>query len=530
MATAGKKLTECPSNLKEAIDWILRVTGKDGQDGSSQNGTQQLAGAVAGLLDGVQSSSPQLESKLSEIKKDLTTDGNNGIINALADGLKKFKEGIQTSGSSSNVYQALNNSSLTSKVPKAGEIFLGCVPLCFYGLSYLYWRCSEKGGGWYGLTFTDPTAPALKNFMVSMGFDTKQLKGERQGGTGQKVAEALQSFQELKSAVENEKSLTKFFSTIHSNFNEKLKEVSPPIVDTLKQHSLPAIFLCSSAYFKYKRTYGSTDSIPPPSTIRQMLYWLSGLLVSPNFSDLLKHIHSPFSDGPMPVAVSGSHEQQEKLSADDLAGHLITSCISSIQVLRSIQGRAVSDEPLLHNVYCNSEFSYSDYGSALFNALSDYTYALQFQLSFLYQQCSIGITNGGWYNCKFGNGVVANAKSHICPVKCTKGSGCRHGSNGCNHASECGQSGKLSPLQAFLTDNLRGFSLRPKSYIGSPSHLENHPPGAICHVNMGFNADHLRSSGKVIQIPPSDSFPKDCNASQSVRPRHLETSSGSICN
>ncbi|GIX62400.1 variant erythrocyte surface antigen-1 family protein [Babesia caballi] len=123
----------CPSNLKEAIDWILRVTGKDG--GGGGNGTTDLTDAVENLLEGVRSSSSELESTLEKIKEALKTQNNDGIIGALGEGLNKFKEGIQKSPND-NVYNTLTNNSLTD-VPNAAKIFLGCVPLCFYSLSYL---------------------------------------------------------------------------------------------------------------------------------------------------------------------------------------------------------------------------------------------------------------------------------------------------------------------------------------------------------------------------------------------------------
>ncbi|GIX65949.1 variant erythrocyte surface antigen-1, alpha subunit [Babesia caballi] len=108
----GKSLTDRPSNLKEAIDWILRVTWKDGQ---VTGGTRQLAGAITRLLDGVQSSSPELEPRLNEIKEALSPGGTDGIIGALANGLEGFKNAITSNRE--NVYQVLN-SGLAPEVPK----------------------------------------------------------------------------------------------------------------------------------------------------------------------------------------------------------------------------------------------------------------------------------------------------------------------------------------------------------------------------------------------------------------------------
>ncbi|GIX61538.1 uncharacterized protein BcabD6B2_09730 [Babesia caballi] len=216
-----------------------------------------------------------------------------------------------------------------------------------------------------------------------------------------------------------------------------------------------------------------------------MLYWLPGLTITPQFGELLEHFDSLFTDGPMPVAISGS-QGPDTLSANDLAGHLVTSCISSVPVLRSIQGRSVSDDPLLHYTYRNSEFAYPSSGSALFNALSKYTYALQFQLYFLYRQCSTGITTCGWWLCKFGSDVFpkddTTVPSSFCgSVEVTKGS---HDGNKCGLQPDC-----PSPLQAFLTDNLKGFRRDPSDPY---SHLAECTVGSMCHVPMGFKVNDLR--------------------------------------
>ncbi|GIX61537.1 variant erythrocyte surface antigen-1 family protein [Babesia caballi] len=176
--------SDCPSNLKEAIDWILRVTGKDGQGGG--NGTKDLAGAVEKLLKDVKASSPELGKTFEQIKKALRSGSSNGLIDALGDGLNKFKEGIQNIPHYKSAYNEQSNwdsvftgdtsVSNDGKAPPkvAAKIFLGCVPMIFYGLSYLYWRCSDKGG-WKKMMLNDGDGSALKNFMEATGFDTKSI-------------------------------------------------------------------------------------------------------------------------------------------------------------------------------------------------------------------------------------------------------------------------------------------------------------------------------------------------------------------
>ncbi|GIX65240.1 variant erythrocyte surface antigen-1 family protein [Babesia caballi] len=492
--------SDCPSNLKEAIDWILRVTGKDGQSGDS-DGTQQLASAVSKLLGDVGSSEPELHKKLGAITQALKSDATNGIINALGEGLNKFKEGIKSMNYKSayeslewgTFFQDAPTASTGSKTPPevGAKIFLGCVPMIFSALSYLYWRCDK--GGWKTLKLNDRDGSALKNFMESVGFDPD--KHLDQSKNGEEVVTAFQIFEVFSKALPqtNEKGFTGFLSAL-------LKNVPTHSASFTPGKAFVGLHIAAQAYFAHKRSTNPKASPNPPSSIRTMLYWLSGLTITAQFGELLDHINSIFPSGPISVAISGSPQTGETLSADDVAGHLVESCVTASRVLSTIQGRSVSGNPLLHDIYCSSDFSYPSSGRALFNALSNYTYALQFQLHFLHRQCSRVSTYGSrWRQCKYGQSINTHSmgqivESHICPVKCNQqdhNNSNRHPRK-CKH-DNCGQeSSKASPLQAFLTDNLRGFYITQQSVPESLNHLENHPPGAMCHVKMGFQAKNLR--------------------------------------
>ncbi|GIX63238.1 variant erythrocyte surface antigen-1 family protein [Babesia caballi] len=87
-----KKLTDCPSNLKEAIDWILRVTGKDVPNSPKSIASpniRSLAEAFKGLWDDVgNSKSPETQGVLTEIEQEFAY--GRGPISQLADGLGSF--------------------------------------------------------------------------------------------------------------------------------------------------------------------------------------------------------------------------------------------------------------------------------------------------------------------------------------------------------------------------------------------------------------------------------------------------------
>ncbi|GIX62563.1 variant erythrocyte surface antigen-1 family protein [Babesia caballi] len=470
-----KQLTDCPSNLKEAIDWILRVTGKDGQSGKTN--AEQLADAVTQLLKDVESSSSELESTLEKIKVALKTQSNTGIIDALGNGLNGFMTSIHDDyGDSKSVYDKLNGQ-LNSVVKHAGDIFISCIPMVFYGLGYLHWKCS---GQWYGQKLTDNGA--LRTFMTRCGFVAKNLSGY----SGSNIAtSALGEFQEFQTHAA-EKSYAEFLQKLQREGQKNWQEASAS--NATQSHFLSGLYLCSTSYFRHHHQKNAAQA-RPPSSIREMLYWLSGLTVTPQFDSLLDHLSTVVpADFKVAISGSGGSVGPQTLSADELTGHLVMSCLLSPAVIGAIQGSGESSNPFLHDIYCASEFLYPSSATSLFNVLGNYSYALQFQLLFLYQQCGRSTTYGcAWQDCKYGSIIQSHSDSHICPSKCTSNHATTSEHISCTH--NCSSD---SPLQAFLTDNLKGFSLPSKSNQLSPNHLMNHPPGSMCHVKMGF-ADNLRS-------------------------------------
>ncbi|GIX61267.1 variant erythrocyte surface antigen-1 family protein [Babesia caballi] len=467
---------DCPSNLKEAIDWILRVTGKDTVSSGDNNGTAGLAKAVQELITkaGIEQLKPPI--KIGET-----------LIENLATGLAKFI-GYGHNGIRSNNYKSAydggatwQNSQSNEGAQTCAKIFLGCVPLCFYGLSYLYWRCSENGA-WKKMKLNDRDGSALKNFMAGMGYGSGDLDGRKQG---EYVAEALKGFNSFQSAINGVQSFIDFFKKLwpsQSSLNTN-------------SHPLSAVFLCASAYFQHQRTTKPTQSPQPPSSIRSMLYWLSALIAHPQFESLLDH----FSAAVPPefkVAISGSGGGVglQTLSPDDLAGNLITSCLSSSWVLGTIQGPGETDTPLLHEIYCSSALSYPPSGPALLNSLSNYSYALQFQLLFLFQQCSRSTIYGcAWQDCMYGSGVQPHSDSYICPGQCNNSHTSGTHDRNCLH-NTCAN----SPLQAFLTDKLQGFRLpnHTNNIVYINEHMANHPAGSMCHVKMGFSLQQIAVANK----------------------------------
>ncbi|GIX64379.1 variant erythrocyte surface antigen-1 family protein [Babesia caballi] len=343
--------------------------------------------------------------------------------------------------------------------------------------------------------------PEPKAFVNIMTDKSRMFNGNK--SATDVVSKAFEKFKEFSTAASGQ-SYAEFLNKFKNKGLTTWQGSSKPT----DSNFLSGLYLCSTSYFRHQHQKKAAQA-RPPSSIREMLYWLMGLTATPQFGDLLGHIHNVVGDY-FKVAVSGSSKKDETLSADQVTSYILSTCYTAPSVLDIIQGRVPpngsKDEPWLHRLYSNADFNYTypSSGAALFYALSNYTYALQFQLGFLYQQCSqLYVNTCGWFMCTYGKGVNpigSNGKvvsSHICPVGCsnpnhTSDDYNSHKSTYCQHA-ECGTSAsKPSPLQAFLTDNLKGFSR------GHPSGHSDHLAACsshTCHVPMGFES-HIRADGK----------------------------------
>ncbi|GIX62473.1 variant erythrocyte surface antigen-1 family protein [Babesia caballi] len=390
------------------------------------------------------------------------------------------------------------------------KIFIGCIPLIYHCLTQFYWLCNDSGP-WAGQRFHDPNGSALRNIMVALGYSDYYLSSQQ--GT-LVVKSAMNGFSEFTSAKPQGTypQLTTpyhaFLNTLTTSFESALTSSS-----NLTGQTIPALYHIARLYFRHQ--HGRNTQKPrPPSSIREMLYWLSGLQFSPQYDSLQSHISSVFrnllgkatstedTQLSLPVADSGAtKDSNNKLSAADLKGYLTMTCLYTPMLLGRIQGPGTSresTEPYLHFLFGNGmSFAYPS-GAALLSKLSEYAYALQFQLSFLTQKCSTNFDDGcGWRHCRFGSTVHPTkdtepiVSTHLCHADCDT-----HNSGACQHngpsSTKCGQSGgKASPLQAFLTDNLQGFR---RNASASFDHLASCSSNSMCHVPMGFKAEYLRET------------------------------------
>ncbi|ORM40635.1 uncharacterized protein BXIN_1820 [Babesia sp. Xinjiang] len=540
-----KKLTCPPGNLKECIDWILRVTNKDGQ----QNGgdCKKLGEEVAKLLEEAQKDAKaklEKDKNLLEAVKQKLKDGT--LIKDLAEKLQKFigwkdgngdltGDGIGNSnggkggGGTNNKYESsykdANWEQCNSDHITCATIFLGTIPVIFSGLTYLYWQCNESGQRWCkGMYKIHDTSNALGIYFVCCGYDSKQLNRKGSGGidniTGDYIAGLLNNvpefneFSSLDGGTSTQVSYSAFIGGLLKHSGCYAKEAT---TEGFTTHPLSWLYICSTYYFQSQFNNAGTHV---PTTIREMLYWLMALPYSGCFplatEDIKQGIDNITENADISGEENGGSDSIEFIvgptlkDSDPFDCYLSTSCHYAGVVLCTIQGtlitngmtKTVNKKLTLTDIYSNTafNFNYPTTANALFRVLWDIIYFLLSQLYFLKRQCKFPWGNGrGWQYCRYGGDVkCVGCSSWICTAKCGT-----HSTNGkCNqpqqHTNNCGQPGFPSPLQAFLCDLLTPFKC-PKSgetqkyppYTDHVSHRQFH---LYCPVPMGFNKDCLSQS------------------------------------
>ncbi|GIX63476.1 variant erythrocyte surface antigen-1 family protein [Babesia caballi] len=515
-------LSKLSPQVGEYLKKLLQAVNTDGK-GQAPSEVDTLKDRFEILLKSYGSHS-DFDSKLSQVQSAHATlkslprqQPARALVEGITRGTESLLQPLQKTGGYKSSYLSTSNWSGTTDNNKFAKIFLGCLPLYYYWLTYLYWKCKQPStdGGWVNQRLNGSGGTGLMSFMVGQGFVRDHLNKNNTHGMGSNIAKtALGGFTEFPSAMSTAKSHAEFFQKLRDTGIEQWKqEPSQSPSTTAQTHPLSGLYIVTSTYFGHQQSLNARESRPPTS-IREMLYWLAGLQFSPNYYEVQKQIGKHIPDEGLRVADSAkvtpsgsSASVGDTLTRKDFNEYLTSTCLSAPALLGTIQGNSAdpkeqNGEPWLHSLFSNSEFklTYPTSGSAIFYALSQYSYALQFQLSFLYRQCVNGSSDGfGWNQCTFGQhintqnaGNAANVSSWICSSSaCEKANQCLHNSVTCKHYSQCGQTNKQSPLQAFLTDNLKGFYVSQQSDPDSPHHLHNHPPGFMCHVPMGF-ADKLR--------------------------------------
>ncbi|GIX62551.1 variant erythrocyte surface antigen-1 family protein [Babesia caballi] len=504
------------ANVKDALVALVEAIGKQGEkpmDFISQgpNGLKDEIDAInystSGVLKKFHEALDQkkLPGKDYPVAKTLLTATYNATVNCLSQLQKGYK----------SYYQGVNSDQVNN--PTCAKIFLSCIPLIISNLQHLYWTCKQGGWSTQHLNGTGQKGADLKNFMDLMAFSAHWLNGGKNGDNVRNVMNT--SFKDLAAAT----------ASTYAAFLKNLKDKAGEYVKNPTNNPLSALFYCSKAYFQ--GCQAKLTQTTPPSSIREMLYWLSGLQFAQGYSELENLIENVVTREGLDVAISGSIISNEKLTSDQVTEYIVTTCLHAQTVFSTIQAPRISnhpDEPWLHSLYSNSEFNftYPSSGSSLLYKVADYVYALQFQFHFLYKQCEFDYENGcGWFYCKFGSTVVPNDDTTVPSSFC----GSVEVASGTHRGDKCGiQTLNPSPLQAFLTDKLKGFRRDTADHY---SHLAE-CSGSMCHVPMGFKPENFRdlSTGGHLMIAlnffcgkPNTPLPKLCHTLSCVTKRTPRT-------
>ncbi|GBE62907.1 hypothetical protein, conserved [Babesia ovata] len=254
---------------------------------------------------------------------------------------------------------------------------------------------------------------------------------------------------------------------------------------------------------QYNKTCHLIIPISPklPSSVNDMLQWLSGLRYNHMRQPVVSAFNGLFSDAEKGLAVTAPHDVLRKIPSstlrpNTLAGTLTVVCRQAEKTLIAIQGYGHSDGRYACEFSDNSRnLMYPTNPAACLDMLIDILCRLQQQLCFLYRQCCFMSNCSGWRDCHYGQHVAGS--SWQCNDKQCPDQTCDQTCNQkCKQHPDCGLK---SPLQSFLEDGLQGFL--PHSFSSPGCKLtctvSNHR-GLPCKTPMGFGdlcvtASHTRN-------------------------------------
>ncbi|ORM41572.1 uncharacterized protein BXIN_2709 [Babesia sp. Xinjiang] len=575
--TKKNSLTQSPQNLKEAIDWILRHMSRYsiGQNGgkTDDSGLRGLAEKVKDIRTNVQKEQQDAKNNLnveagkklqeelqvlSSVIKDIA--GNNGFIDTFSTALAGFfgydvnnggvldGKGIGCKGkgdcnataatsrrrTKQTAVEAPEKRQYTSAYDTAAKwqdiritvdkdlcarIFVGCIPLIFSGLCYLYWQCN-RGNGEAGderwtekalnkkqHTIDNPTT-ALGIYMVSMGYNSPQLNCK----DGKGVASLLKTVINGNNLSIDDASVKGPYSTFIHKLMDNAKENAKQHRST--HHRFSSLYLASSTYFQALQQHlkAPVEDRALPRTIREMLYCLMGVPYTPLCNNIYARCFAEVCSQSNTVVLYFVLGRKKNITFVVSAAtyYLLSSCFYSGFVLMSTEGNLHGNStkshlktPLFHDIYSNEEykFYYPDKLHEWFALLWDVAYALNLQLRFLTEQCNSCVAIGCvWKWCTYGKNVKFKVKSWLCEsvVKSDDHSGvpCTAKNIKCNDSHrECVTTTKPSPLQAFLCDKLDCLKCNKTNGHDEPytTHRSHRPRSQWCPVPMGFN-EHLKLS------------------------------------
>ncbi|GIX61385.1 variant erythrocyte surface antigen-1 family protein [Babesia caballi] len=152
--TRKDEVTEFAKEVSKYLGGVLNAVAEDEhvKNASANKDVTSVCQKLTALLDAVGKNQSDLESLIKNVKNANNTlnPKRNGdyiakaLIPAVASGIPYLLTQLNTEGYKSS-YQPTSTwtSHFNSNSTKAAQIFLGCLPLYYYWLAYLYWKCKQ---------------------------------------------------------------------------------------------------------------------------------------------------------------------------------------------------------------------------------------------------------------------------------------------------------------------------------------------------------------------------------------------------
>ncbi|GIX62562.1 uncharacterized protein BcabD6B2_19970 [Babesia caballi] len=308
-------LTDWPDTLEDVIDWFLRVGGKD-EESQGHDRKSELSSAVKALGD------------YGEAQKILESASIAGLFNAVCDGLRVFigysGQRNMTANGIGNYHRPSYASSYEKSATWEGNwqaadtnsqtcaaIFLYTMPIVYFGLTYLFWRCGGRHGWQDQKLQGDVQGTQLHEFMNYMGYSSDNLSNTIKG---QKIAELFGSEND---SIQDFKTLYSSASLSYPDFLRKLQEHGQPkLRGRAMSAPLYALYAVSSKYLQSKVKHSKIMDLPQTqSNIAKTLKGYSEAVtklgaakakdLSTAYNTLLTQIKSVFHpDPPSPASSS----------------------------------------------------------------------------------------------------------------------------------------------------------------------------------------------------------------------------------
>ncbi|GIX64378.1 variant erythrocyte surface antigen-1 family protein [Babesia caballi] len=257
MGAPKSKLTEWPEDLKDVIDWFLRV-GEMDQGGSGQSNSGKLKNAVESLRDFKPVTQPlgtfHIEGPFDSVTKALQhLIGYDGTYQLQGNGIGR-SPGYTSSYSNQAKWEGKLDDPNSEEAKKAAILLVCYMPVLYLCIIYLYWKCSNSGHGGWGSETINGNHSGLNIFMVNMGFETNELQAKSGSEIANLLVDARNGLDELKYASQRPYSYSGFLENIKNYREQKLK--SSPV-----SCSLYTLYCASTKYLKsrHKEDQGNTE-------------------------------------------------------------------------------------------------------------------------------------------------------------------------------------------------------------------------------------------------------------------------------